>query len=68
MKDDVKKDIFVIQLEIDTRIRVIETGYGVSLKGANQDREYFIRIGEKAGFEVVKEEENGKVFMIRFRK
>ena len=68
MKDDVKKDIFVIQLEIDTRIRVIETGYGVSLKGANQDPEYFIRIGEKAGFEVVKEEENGKVFMIRFRK
>lgn len=68
MKDDVKKDIFVIQLEIDTRIRVIETGYGVSLKGANQDLEYFIRIGEKAGFEVVEEEENGKVFMIRFRK
>ncbi|WMM25501.1 class I SAM-dependent methyltransferase [Tissierella sp. MB52-C2] len=62
------KDIFVIQLEIETPIKVIKTGYGVSRKDKVQDIEYFTRIGESIGFNVIKEEVRDKVFKIIFRK
>jgi ubiquinone/menaquinone biosynthesis C-methylase UbiE len=62
------KDIFVIQLEVETPIGLIKTGYGVSRKDKSQDIEYFIGIGENLGFEVTKVETQDKVFKIIFRK
>lgn len=62
------KDIFVIQLKIKTPIKQIETGYGVSLKENEQDVEYFIKLGEKIGFKVIKREKQDQVFKIIFRK
>ncbi|WP_339785540.1 class I SAM-dependent methyltransferase [Tissierella sp.] len=62
------KDIFVIQLEIDTPIKIIKTGYGISRKDKDQDVEYFISIGENLGFEAIKVQSQDKVFKIIFRK
>lgn len=62
------KDIFVINLEIDTFIKTIKTGYGISRKNKNQDIEYFISIGQEIGFKVIKEELEREVFKIVFRK
>lgn len=66
--DEGMKDIFVIQLQISTPIKEIKTGYGVSRKDKAQDIEYFIKIGNTLGFEVVKEEVKDKIFKIIFRK
>lgn len=62
------KDIFVIKLEIETPIRLIKTGYGISRKDKVQDIEYFIDIGESIGFNIIKEEVRDKVFKIIFKK
>lgn len=62
------KDIFVIQLEIDTPVKTIKTGYGISRKDKNQDIEYFTSIGQEIGFKIIKEELEREVFKIVFRK
>lgn len=62
------KDIFLIQLEIVTPVKKIKTGYGVSMKNKKQDMEYFIRLGEQAGFTVIQKEKQGHIFKITFRK
>lgn len=62
------KDIFVIQLEIETPVRVIKTGYGILRKDKAQDIEYFIGIGENLGFNVIEREVQDQVFKIIFRK
>lgn len=67
-KDGEIEDIFVIQLEIKTPIKQIKTGYGVLRKEQEQDLGYFISLGEKVGFKVIKREKEDQVFKIIFRK
>lgn len=62
------KDIFVVQLEIQTNKKLIKTGYGVLRKDKEQDIEYFIKIGKKIGFKVTREEQQDQIFKIIFRK
>lgn len=62
------KDIFVIELEIITPVKKIKTGYGVSMKNKKQDMDYFIRLGEQAGFTIIQKENQGHIFKITFRK
>ena len=62
------KDIFVIELEITTPVEKIKTGYGVSMKNKKQDMDYFIGLGEQAGFTVIQKEKQGHIFKIIFRK
>lgn len=67
-EDDSKKDIFIIELEIDTTNRLIETSYGVLKKDNEQDLKYFKKLGKKAGFKIKSEEDYGKTFKIVFTK
>jgi len=66
--DNSIKDIFVIQLEISTPLKLIETGYGVLRKGKEQDVEYFINMGIETGFKVIREEVQEHTFKIIFTK
>lgn len=67
-EDDGKKDIFIIELEIDTPNGLIETSYGVMKKNNEQDLKYFKRLGKKAGFKIEGEEQYDKIFKIVFKK
>lgn len=67
-EDDSKKDIFIIELEIDTPKGLIETSYGVMKKKHEQDLKYFKKLGKKAGFKIEGEEDYGKTFKIVFKK
>lgn len=62
------KDIFVIKLQISTPNKQIETGYGTLRKDKMQDIKYFVNMGIKADFKVIKEEQNDAVFKIEFVK
>ncbi|MBM7614337.1 class I SAM-dependent methyltransferase [Alkaliphilus hydrothermalis] len=62
------KDIFVIQLEIITPAKLLKTGYGVSRKDTEQDIEYFVKLGQKIGFNVIKREKQDQIFKIVFKK
>jgi len=62
------KDIFVIELEINTSNKIIKTGYGVGRRGKHQSIEYFKNLGEKTGFAVKNIDDNDQVFKIVFRK
>lgn len=62
------KDIFVIQLTINTPIKEIKTGYGISRRNKSQNIEYFTEMGKSVGFKVVREEIEEQVFKIIFRK
>lgn len=66
--DGGRKDIFVVQLEISTPIKVIKTGYGVSRIGQAQDIQYFVRLGESLGFKVIKEKVKDQIYKINFKK
>lgn len=66
--DNSIKDIFVIQLEIDTPAKLIKTGYGVLRKDKEQNIEHFINIGKKVGFNIIKEEKGEHIFKIIFKK
>lgn len=66
--DGSEKDIYVIRLEIMAITKLIKTGYGVFRKDKEQDIEYFIEMGKKAGFKVVKEEQQGQTFNLIFKK
>ncbi|WP_234123671.1 class I SAM-dependent methyltransferase [Clostridium hydrogenum] len=66
--DSSKNDIFIIELEVNTPNKLIETSYGVLKKDYEQDLTYFKKLGIKAGFEVVKAEDYGKTFKVVFRK
>lgn len=66
--DDSIKDIFVIQLEIETITKVLKTGYGVLRKDKQQNMEYFVKIGNQVGFKVIKEEQQEQIFKVIFRK
>lgn len=62
------KDIFVIQLEIQTNTKKIKTGYGVLRKDKELDIKYFINIGKKIGFKITREEQQDQILKITFRK
>lgn len=67
-ENESKKDIFIIELEINTPNRLIETSYGVLKKNNEQDLKYFKKLGKKAGFKIESEGEYGKIFKIVFYK
>ena len=62
------KDILVVQLEISALNKLINTGYGVLRIDKEQDMEHFIKLGEKAGFKVIRTEQHEQIFKIRFKK
>lgn len=62
------KDIFVIQLTINTPVKEIKTGYGISRKNKSQNIEYLTEMGKSVGFKVAREEIEEQVFKIIFRK
>ena len=66
--DNSTKDIFVIYLEVSTPVKLIETGYGVLRKDKEQDIQYFINMGLRTGFKVIKEEVHDHTFKIIFQK
>ncbi|MGF7059152.1 class I SAM-dependent methyltransferase [Brassicibacter mesophilus] len=66
--DNSTKDIFVIHLEVSTPDKRIETGYGVLRKDKEQDIQYFINMGLRTGFKVIKEEIHDHTFKIIFQK
>lgn len=67
-EDDSKKDIFLIELEINTPNGLIKTSYGVMKKNNEQDLKCFKKLGKKAGFKIESEENYGRTFKIIFRK
>lgn len=67
-ENDSKKDIFIIELEINTPNGLIETSYGVLKKNNEQDLKYFKKLGKKAGFKIESEEDYGRTFKIVFIK
>jgi len=66
--DDGDKDIFVLNIEVATPTKLIETGYGVLWKNKKQDINYYIKLGSETGFKIIKEEINGQIFKIKFKK
>lgn len=66
--DNSIKDIFVVQLEIKIMNELIKTGYGVLRKDREQDMEYYVKIGERVGFKVIKEEQQEQIFKVTFKK
>lgn len=62
------KDIFVIELNITTPHKQINTGYGISFKDVEQDMDYYIRLGEQIGFKVIKTEKQDQIFKVTFKK
>ncbi|SCG82444.1 hypothetical protein DW1_0836 [Proteiniborus sp. DW1] len=62
------KDIFLVPLEIELRGKKITTTYGVLWTKSGQDMNYYIQLGERVGFEVVKKEKNKQIYCIGFKK
>lgn len=62
------EDIFVVPLEIKLKEKIVTTAYGVLWDKAEQDKNYFINVAEKVGFEVVAEENMNQIYYIKFRK
>lgn len=67
-EDHSKKDIFLIELEINTPNGLMKASYGVMKKNNEQDLKYFKKLGKKAGFKIEGEEDYGKTFKVVFRK
>ncbi|SDY53410.1 Methyltransferase domain-containing protein [Proteiniborus ethanoligenes] len=62
------KDIILVPLEIELKDKKITTTYGVLWNKAQQDMKYYIKLGEKIGFEVITKEEMNQTYYIRFKK
>lgn len=62
------KDIFLVPLEIELKSKKITTTYGVLWNQAEQDMKYYIQLGERVGFEVIKKEEMNQIYCIGFKK
>jgi len=62
------KDIFLVPLEIKLRSRKITTTYGVLWDKAEQDMNYYIKLGETVGFQIVMKEEINQIYCIKFKK
>jgi len=62
------KDIFLVPLEIELRDKKITTTYGVLWTQSGQDMNYYIQLGERIGFEVIKKEEMDQIYCIGFKK
>lgn len=62
------RDIFVVPLEIKLKDKKVTTAYGVLWDQAEQDMDYYIKLGEKIGFEVIAEEDMNQIYCIKFKK
>lgn len=62
------KDIFLVPLEIKLKNKKITTTYSVLWNQAEQDMQYYIKLGEKVGFEIITKEEINQIYYIRFKK
>jgi ubiquinone/menaquinone biosynthesis C-methylase UbiE len=66
--DDSEKDIYVIMLEIALPGVQVKTGYGTLRKNREQDMNYFIALGKKVGFKVLKTFPEEHLFKVVFKK
>lgn len=62
------KDIFMVPLEIKLKDKKVTTAYGILWNRAEQDMNYYIKLGEKVGFEVITEEEMNQIYCIKLKK
>lgn len=62
------KDIFVVPLDIKLKDKNVTTAYGVMWNQAEQDMNYYIKLGREAGFEVIESKDNNRVYTIKFKK
>lgn len=62
------QDIFLVPLEVKLRNKKISTSYGILWNKAEQDMMYYIKLGEKAGFEVISQEITNQTFCLKYQK
>ena len=62
------QDIFVVPLEIALQEKKVLTSYGVLWDHSEQDKDYYVRLGETVGLEVIATEDAEQIYCIRFRK
>ena len=62
------KDIFLFPLKIELPGKTVSTGYGVKRPKKEQGLGHYIGLGEKTGFEVVEQIDNGKWFFLELKK
>lgn len=62
------KDIFLVPLEVNLKDKKIKTTYGISWDQAEQNMEYYIRLGEIVGLEVINAKEMDQIYSITFKK
>jgi ubiquinone/menaquinone biosynthesis C-methylase UbiE len=62
------KKIFDVPVVVTVQDNKIETGYGVTWEGAEQDVGYYKELAKTVGFTVVAQEEQGQVFHLQLKK
>lgn len=62
------EDIFLVPLQIKLKHKNITTTYGVLWKQAEQDIEYYVKLGEKIGFKVISKQAMNQIYCVKFRK
>lgn len=62
------RDIFLVPLKIKLKHKNIRTTYGVLWKQAEQDMEYYIKLGAKIGFKVITKQEMNQIYCVKFKK
>ena len=67
-RDEEEKDVAVFQLTVRLPEEKIETGYGILWPEERRRTAHYVELAEKAGFEVVMQQEEGQRFFLELRK
>ena len=63
-----EEDVFVVPLKVKLPDETIETGYGVSWNGKEQDIDYYRMLAKEKGFNITESKRQNEIFYLRLKK